>query len=300
MPLRTAIGWTSRCSSSRRPASSSWRTIDGDPLMPMSPPGSFFSAVTASTKSPWSCSEFRHVKSRFWFETTILRHVAELLGEPGVLFAGCLAVGPCAREAVVGHAADEHRVGLVEHAADRHAHLLVEVREVPLVGSLDDPIQRDEHACDDLPHDVASECVRSFPSETAHACRNHRRAHTFRSELAGLGRVSRVTGRGPPHDRRRSAGARTLRSGSRRSGCRRGRGTRTSAARRASRAARRRRGRRRRRLRARPARSSVSRRMPVSMPVGSSGPVSTNDTEACPPAGPSRSSGSRAAARRPS
>ncbi len=41
--------------------------------MAMLPPGSFFSAVTASTRSPSSCSEFRQVKSRSWFETTILR-----------------------------------------------------------------------------------------------------------------------------------------------------------------------------------------------------------------------------------
>ena len=35
--------------------------------------GSAFSAATASTSSPWSCSELRQVKVRGLWETTILR-----------------------------------------------------------------------------------------------------------------------------------------------------------------------------------------------------------------------------------
>ena len=36
-------------------------------------PGSFFRAVTVSTRSPSSCSELRQVNSSGWFDTTILR-----------------------------------------------------------------------------------------------------------------------------------------------------------------------------------------------------------------------------------
>jgi hypothetical protein len=34
-------------------------------------------------------------------------------------------------------------------------HLVVEVREVPLIGRLDDAVERDEQACGDLPHDAS-------------------------------------------------------------------------------------------------------------------------------------------------
>jgi hypothetical protein len=40
-------------------------------------------------------------------------------------------------------------------AADRRAHLVVEIREVPLIRRLDDAVERDEHACGDFPHAVA-------------------------------------------------------------------------------------------------------------------------------------------------
>ena len=46
-----------------------------------SSPGSFFSAVTASTRSPSSCSEFRQVNSSFWFDTTILRASPSVLAK---------------------------------------------------------------------------------------------------------------------------------------------------------------------------------------------------------------------------
>jgi hypothetical protein len=36
-------------------------------------PGSFFNAVTASMRSPCSCSELRQVNSSCWFDTTSLR-----------------------------------------------------------------------------------------------------------------------------------------------------------------------------------------------------------------------------------
>ena len=45
-------------------ARSRWRTTETEPLRAMSPPGSFFKAVTASTRSPSSCSEFRQPSSR--------------------------------------------------------------------------------------------------------------------------------------------------------------------------------------------------------------------------------------------
>ena len=139
MPVRTAIGCTNRCSSSRRSASSSWRTTDGDPLMPMSPPGSFFSAVTASTKSPWSSLGVPPRELQLVVRQDDLAGIAEPLGEPGIRFARCLAVGPRPREAVVRHATDEHRVRVVEHAAHRRAHLLVEIRKCHWSGASTTP-----------------------------------------------------------------------------------------------------------------------------------------------------------------
>jgi hypothetical protein len=79
-----------------------------------------------------------------------LAGVAEDLGEPRVLLAPGLAVGPGAGEVVVGLAPEQDRVGHL--GAHGLAHLVVEVREVPLVRRLDNAVQRDEQACDDLPH----------------------------------------------------------------------------------------------------------------------------------------------------
>ena len=156
MPLRTAIGCTSRCSSSSSPAASSWRTTETEPLMPMAPsPGSFFNAVTASTRSPCSCSELRQVNSSCWFDTTILRASPSVLAKCGVLLAGRFPLGPGPGEAVVGLATEQHGVGRAEGGVDGGTHLVVEVREVPLVGRLDDAVERDEQACDDLPHDAS-------------------------------------------------------------------------------------------------------------------------------------------------
>ena len=116
-------------------------------------PGSFFNAVTASTRSPWSCSELRHVNSSCWFDATILRASPSCLGEVGVLPAGGFTLGPGAGEAVVGLATEQHGVGRAEGGIHGSTHLVVEVREVPLVGCLDDAVERDEQACGDLPHD---------------------------------------------------------------------------------------------------------------------------------------------------
>src|SRR6266511_3997137 len=81
-----------------------------------------------------------------------LADVAERLGEAGILAAGRLALGPGPGEAVVGLAAEKHGVGGAEGRVDGRAHLLVEVREVPLIGRLHDAVERDEQACGDLPH----------------------------------------------------------------------------------------------------------------------------------------------------
>ena len=91
----------------------------------------------------------------------LLRHddlagVAERLGQAGVLAAGRLALRPCAGEAVIGLAAEEDGVGHAEGRVDGGAHLLVEVREVPLIGRLHDAVERDEEACGDLPHGFSS------------------------------------------------------------------------------------------------------------------------------------------------
>ena len=45
-------------------------------------PGSFFRAVTASTRSPFSSSEFLQVNCRSWFDTTILRASPSALAMP--------------------------------------------------------------------------------------------------------------------------------------------------------------------------------------------------------------------------
>jgi hypothetical protein len=56
------------------------------------------------------------------------------------------AASPCPGEAVVGFAAEEDGVGGAEGRVDGGAHLLVEVREVPLIGRLYDAVERDEQA----------------------------------------------------------------------------------------------------------------------------------------------------------
>jgi len=61
-------------SSSSRPASSSCRTTETDPLKARAViPGSSFSCWTASTRSPCSCSELRQLSSRGLRDATILR-----------------------------------------------------------------------------------------------------------------------------------------------------------------------------------------------------------------------------------
>jgi len=81
-----------------------------------------------------------------------LAHVAELLGEAGVVAARGLPVGPRPGEAVVGLAADQQHVGGVVVLADGAAHVLVEVREVPVRVDLGDAVGRDEQGGDELRH----------------------------------------------------------------------------------------------------------------------------------------------------
>jgi hypothetical protein len=84
-----------------------------------------------------------------------LADVAEHLGEVSVLLAGRFPVGPGPGEAVVGLATEQHGVGGTEGGVHGGTHLVVVVREVPLVGRLDDAVQRDEKAGDDLLHDAS-------------------------------------------------------------------------------------------------------------------------------------------------
>ena len=150
MPLPTTMGCTSRCSSSSSPAANSWRTTETEPLIPMSPPGSFLSAVTASPRSPWIRSTFRQPNSWFCRDTTTCgcRRAGRRTSRPHRR-----PLRPGTREAVVGHAPEEQRVRALVVLADGGAHVLVEVREVPVVRRLDNPVQRNEHACRDFPHD---------------------------------------------------------------------------------------------------------------------------------------------------
>jgi hypothetical protein len=85
-----------------------------------------------------------------------LAGVAERLRQAGVLLAGRLALRPRPGEAVVGLAAEEDGVGGAESRVDGRAHLLVEVREMPLIGRFHDAVERDEQACGDLPHGSSS------------------------------------------------------------------------------------------------------------------------------------------------
>jgi hypothetical protein len=115
-----------------------------EPLSAMLPPDSFFRAVTASTRSPSSCAEFRQVNSSFSFDTTTLRASPSALAKPastppGVFAAGRLALRPRAGEAVVGLATEEDGVGGAEGRVDGGAHILVEVREVPRSGASTTP-----------------------------------------------------------------------------------------------------------------------------------------------------------------
>ncbi|MEO7268487.1 MAG: hypothetical protein ABIW49_04690 [Knoellia sp.] len=56
--------------------------------------------------------------------------------------------------------AEERGVGLAHLLADDGAHLVVEVREVPLLGRLDDAVERDEQAAGDGTRDFFSFVVR--------------------------------------------------------------------------------------------------------------------------------------------
>ena len=81
-----------------------------------------------------------------------LAGVAQLLGELRVVTPRHLAVRPRLGERVVGLAAEQQRVGGAELGVDGGAHLVVEVREVPFVGVLDDTVDGDEQPGGDLPH----------------------------------------------------------------------------------------------------------------------------------------------------
>jgi hypothetical protein len=76
------------------------------------------------------------------------------LAKVGVLAAGRLALGPGPGEAVVGLATEQDGVGRAESGVNGGTHLVVEVREVPLVGRFDDAVERDEQAGGDFPHDA--------------------------------------------------------------------------------------------------------------------------------------------------
>src|ERR1700704_631920 len=85
-----------------------------------------------------------------------LAGVAERPGHVRVCFSGYLTRGPRAGEAVFRDATEEHRVGAAEGGADGGPHLVVEVREVPVLRVLDDAVEGDEHASDDFLHDDLS------------------------------------------------------------------------------------------------------------------------------------------------
>jgi hypothetical protein len=53
---------------------------------------------------------------------------------------------------VIQHAAHQQGVGVGEPAADRGPHLVIEIREVPLVRRLDDAVEGDEEVRLDLAH----------------------------------------------------------------------------------------------------------------------------------------------------
>ena len=117
-------------------------------------PGSFFRAVTASTRSPFELLGVPPGELQLLVRHDDLAGVAERLGEAGVLPARRFPVGPRPGEAVVGLATEEQGVGRAEGCSDGGTHLVVEVREVPLVGRLDDAVERDEQAGGDLPDDL--------------------------------------------------------------------------------------------------------------------------------------------------
>jgi hypothetical protein len=81
-----------------------------------------------------------------------LAGVTERLGEHGIVTTRGLPVGPCAGEGVVGDPSDQQGVGRAELGVDGLAHLVVEVREVPLLRRLDDAVEGDEQAGADLLH----------------------------------------------------------------------------------------------------------------------------------------------------
>ena len=67
--------------------------------------------------------------------------IAQRLAHGSVFLAGGRAVGPGTGEAVVGLAAKQERVGGGQLAVDGRAHLVVEVREVPILRILDDAVE---------------------------------------------------------------------------------------------------------------------------------------------------------------
>jgi hypothetical protein len=95
------------------------------------------------------------VKLRLLVRRDDLASVAERFGKGSVFPTGRFPLGPGPREALVGLATEEDGVGGTEGGVDGSTHLVVEVGEVPLVGRLDDAVERDEQACGDLPHDVS-------------------------------------------------------------------------------------------------------------------------------------------------
>src|SRR5439155_5859755 len=116
-----------------------------------------------------------------------LAGVAERPGHVRVCFSGELTRGPRAGEAVVRDATKEHRVGAAEGVADGGPHLVVEVGEVPVLRVLDDAVEGDEHACDDLLHaDLSMLCGLPVLTETV---RSRRLSCAFSTPARLLARV---------------------------------------------------------------------------------------------------------------
>jgi hypothetical protein len=65
-------------------------------------------------------------------------------------------LGPVRGPLVVEDAAHQQGVGGGEAGADRGTHLVIKIREVPLVGRLDDTIERHEEVRLELAHERTS------------------------------------------------------------------------------------------------------------------------------------------------
>src|SRR5215471_5298361 len=146
-PSPTTIGWTSRLSSSRRPSRSSQRTVVGLPDMVMSPPSWALMPVSCWATSPLRISEFCHPAACRLLETTyfLIEFMTSPNGSPacsGQYPAHSLyRTRPISKASVVANP-----------AATAAPHLVIEIPEMPLVGRLDDTVERHEEVRLDLAH----------------------------------------------------------------------------------------------------------------------------------------------------